>query len=82
MKRIINNVHKNNIKIKINNIKIKIKMYKNNVHKAFCSRKYEKCNITLVISIIMTFCQATCDCYLVLEDHQLFLITFKASGIN
>ena len=26
--------------------------------------------------------QATCHCYLLLEDHQLFLITFKVGCIN
>ena len=25
---------------------------------------------------------ATCDCYLLMEDHQLFLITIKAGCIN
>ena len=26
--------------------------------------------------------RATCDCYLLPEDHQLFLITFKTDSIN
>ena len=26
--------------------------------------------------------QATCDCYLPLEDHQLYLITFKANYVT
>ena len=26
--------------------------------------------------------QATCDCYLLQEDNQLFLITFKVGSIN
>ena len=46
----------------------------------------QKSDISLIVSVILGYqneiWQEVCDVYFLLEDHQLFLVTFKANCIN